>query len=83
MLIRWVVRVALSVAAFFLGSFVTFLLVGNAFWSDSSESPEFPTQQDLGNIITTAAGLAIAVGVWVLTKRLTAESSENESDHPI
>jgi len=80
MLVRWLVRAVLAVAAFFLLSFVTFIAFFGAAWTDGTEDQGFLTMQDVSNIITTAAGLCAAIVGSRVTRRLTAGPTQEEKE---
>lgn len=80
--VRWLIRLVVVVAAFFVGSFLMFLFLGYAVFGffesgNPAANPDRPTTQDWFNVLTTLAGLVVAGFVWLKTKRLTQRSSEN------
>lgn len=64
MLLRWLARILLTVAALYAASFAAFLLVSLASW---------------GNILSAVVGIAVAVAVWIITRPLTAGTGSTKT----
>lgn len=65
------------VVAFLIGMYGTFLLIANAFWSDSLADQEFPTPQNWLDFFTILAGIVCGAVAWVASRGLTKRGPDD------
>lgn len=79
MIVRWLVRVALTVAAFFSVSTLIFLVFFSAAWTGSLEDEPVWKTQFVSNLVTTVSGIVAAIVVWRLTRKITSNDRGDDA----